>query len=202
MTSCEPGRSSAYSVDLRWRMLWQRKALRLTYDAVANNLGVDKSTVQRTIRLFDTTGSLCKKPYPKDKVPRKLTSFAQQFVLNLVLQKPGIYLHEIQKELERSLLLEVSVSTLCKFLHASGFTRQRLRTMALQQDELLRQQFTSNISVYAPDMFVSLMRREQIEETHYVSMATAYLANLPNSIRSFQGEYVYLLLHACQLLDF
>ena len=34
------------------------------------------------------------------------------FILHLTLQKPGIYLHEIQKELEVSLLVEVSLSTL------------------------------------------------------------------------------------------
>ena len=107
-------------------MLWQRKVLGFTYDAIGSNLGVDKSTVLRTVRLFDSTGSLQKNSYPKERASRKLTSFAQQFVLNLVLQKPGIYLHEIQEELKNSLLLEISVSTLCKFLHASGFTHQRL----------------------------------------------------------------------------
>lgn len=153
-TSCEPWRSSAYSVDLRWRMLWQRKALGLTYSTIASNLGVDKSTILRTVHLFDRTGSLKKRTYPKERASRKLTTFAQQFVLNLVLQKPGIYLHEIQEELEHSLLLEVSVSTLCTFLHASGFTCQRLRAVASQQDRVLRQHYRLNISVYSPDMFV------------------------------------------------
>ncbi len=41
-TSCEPSRTSAYS---RWRMVWQREALRLTYSSIARNLGVDESTV-------------------------------------------------------------------------------------------------------------------------------------------------------------
>ena len=63
-------------------------------------------------------------------------------------------MHEIQEELENSLLLEISVSTLCKFLHASGFTHQRLRAVASQQDQLLRQQFSLNVSVYSPEMFV------------------------------------------------
>ena len=153
-TSCEPWRSSAYNVDLRWRMIWQRKALGLTYDTIANNLGVDKSTILRTVHLFNNTGSLLKKPYPKERASRKLTSLAQQFVLNLILQKPGIYLHEIQEELQHSLLLEVSMSTLCKFLHASGFTRQRLQTVASQLDKSLRLQFSFNVSVYSPEMFV------------------------------------------------
>lgn len=135
-------------------MLWQRKILGLSYAAVANNIGVDKSTVKRVVDIFDSTGSIGKKTYPKEKASRKLTSLAQMFVLDLVLQKPGIFLHEIQKELSQSLLLDISVSTLCKFLHANGFTRQRLKRVALQQDTLLRQQFAADISVYSPEMLV------------------------------------------------
>ena len=35
-----------------------------------------------------------------------------------------------------------------------GFTHQRLRTVALQQDEFLREQFTIDVSLYSPDMFI------------------------------------------------
>ena len=75
--SCEPRRASAYSKDLRFRMIWQREALGLTYSQIAANLGVDKSTVQRTVTLFKSTGSLKKRPYPKEKVRRKLSSLAE-----------------------------------------------------------------------------------------------------------------------------
>ena len=105
--SYEPARLSAYSDDLRWRMVYQRMALGLTFDQISKNLGVDKSTAQRTVTLFKTTGSIHKQPYPKEKASRKLTSPAQMFVLYLTLQKPAIYLHEIQKEV--SLLVKVSL---------------------------------------------------------------------------------------------
>ena len=152
--SCEPRRASAYSKDLRFRMIWQKEALGLTYSQIADNLRVDKSTVQRTVTLFKSTGSLKKRPYPKEKVRRKLPSLAELFILNLVVQKPGIYLHEIQCELEQFLLIDVSVSTICKCLHKNGFTRERLRMVALQRDRQLRHQFALDISVYCRDMFV------------------------------------------------
>ena len=98
-TSCEPGRTSAYSEDLRWRMVWQREALGLTNHAICRNLSVDKSTVVRTLELFHSTGSAAKRPYPTDRAYRELTSPGQLFILNLVLQRPGMYLQEIQKEL-------------------------------------------------------------------------------------------------------
>ena len=115
--SYEPARSSTYSDDLRWRMVYQRMALGLTFDQISKILRVDKTTAQRTVTLFKTTGSIHKQPYPKEKASRKLTPPAQMYILHPTLQKPGIHLHEIQKELEVSLLVKVSLSTLCTFLH-------------------------------------------------------------------------------------
>ena len=136
--------------------MWQKEALGLSTGQVAKNLGVDKSTVSRVCLRFFTTGSLSKKPYPKDKAYRKLTTPAQLLILHLVLERPGVYLSELQRELSSVLLLDVDVSTICRFLHASGFTRQKLRYIALQRDEFLRQKFIVDMSVYEPEMLVFL----------------------------------------------
>ena len=112
MTSCEPHRSSAYGEDLRWRMVWQTEALQYSNEQVAKNLGVDRSTVSRIVHLFNTTGNVCKKRQQSDNAYRKLTSPAQVLVLNLVIEKPGIYLREIQAELMHTLSLDVNVSTI------------------------------------------------------------------------------------------
>ena len=153
MASFHKSRSSAYSEDMRWRMVWQREALGYSYADIAQNLCVDKSTVSRTLNLFRTTGSVAKKPYPEGKAFCKLTLPAQLLILHLVLEKPGIFLCEIRDELV-SVEIEVTESAICKFLHKSGFTYQRLQVTALQQDEFLRQQFISEVSVYSPEMLV------------------------------------------------
>ena len=168
MKTYKPKRSSAYSKDLRWRMVWQQKALGHTYEQISNNLGVDSSTVQRTVALFNATGSLQKCAYPKERAFRKLTPIAQLFILNFVLEKAGIHLCEIQRELEASLLFDISLSTLCTFLH------KKLRTVALQQDSMLREQFRSEVSCLS-----SLMRWDQMHETSLGNRATAYKANQP-----------------------
>ena len=118
-------------------MVWQKEALGLIYEEVANNLGVDKATVWRTVSLFQETGNVTKKVYPKEKAFRMLTTPAQLLSFHLVCQNPGIYLSEIQTELQQTLLLSVSISTICKFLKKNGFTRQKLRITALQRDECL-----------------------------------------------------------------
>ena len=134
--------------------MWQREALGQTYDQIASNLAVDKSTVQRTVQLFLNSGSVCKRPYPKERAFRKLTLPAQLFVLHLVVDNPAMYLDEIQKQLETVLMLEVSVSTICRFLHGNGFTRKKLQKVALQQDKFLREQYISDVSVYLRHMLV------------------------------------------------
>ena len=66
---------------------------------VAGNLGVDPSTVSRIVSLFKSTGSVQKRPYPKDARPnKKLTKTVQLTILHEVLQRPGIYLRELQTE--------------------------------------------------------------------------------------------------------
>ena len=137
-------------------MVWQRDALGYTYSTIAGNLGVDKSTVARTLELFHSSGFVSKRPYPRGRAFQKITTPVQLLILQLAVQRPGIYLYEIQKELEDFLLLDISLSSICRFLHESGFTRQRLHTVALQQDAFLREQYISDISVYSPEMFVFL----------------------------------------------
>jgi len=154
--SYEPHRSSAYSEDLRWRMVWQHLALGFSELRIAGNLGVDRSTVSRTIQLFLATGSVEKKNYPKHKAFRKLTTPVKLLILNSVVKWPGIYLQEIQEELINVLQVRVDISTICRFLHNNGFSRQRLRLVAIQRDDFLRQKYIMDVSMYNPDMFVFL----------------------------------------------
>ena len=113
-SSFDKSRSSAYShEDLRWRMVWQREALGYTYAKIAENLCVDKSTVSRTLTLFQTSGSVSKRHYPKERAFRKLTTPAQLLILHLCLSRPGIYLREIQGELLSVLEIDVNESAIC-----------------------------------------------------------------------------------------
>ena len=97
-TSIESARSSAYSEDLRWRIIWQQKALGYSCQEVAKNLCIDKSTVSRISHRFLLTGMVSKRKYPKEKAQRKITTPVQIF--QLVLRRTGIFLEEIQKELQ------------------------------------------------------------------------------------------------------
>ncbi len=77
-------------------------------------------------------------------------------ILNVVLSKPGVYLKEIQEELSIQLMVDIDTATICRFLHKNGFTRQKLRIVALQRDAVLRQKYAQDISLYKPEMFIFL----------------------------------------------
>jgi transposase len=172
MSSCEKQRSSAYSDDLRWRMIWQKEALGLDDREVAKNLGVDASTVRRTVTLFKTTGDVQKKSYPTASAFRSISEPVQFYLISLLHDKPGIYLREMTATIEAQLGVEVTESAICKFLKKAGFTRQRLTTYALQRDEELRMKYALELSLYPVQtlMFVDEMgtdRRDTIRKIGY-----------------------------------
>ena len=121
---------------------------------MARNVSVDKSTVYRISNLFCMTGSVKKKPYPKEKSYRKITPPVQLLILHLLIEKPGISLKEIQQEVLETLLVDVCESAIFRFLQISGFTYQKLRIVATQQDQFCRQVFISDMSVYNRDMLI------------------------------------------------
>ena len=57
-------------------MVWQSEVLGLSHYTIASNLQVDRSTVSRIVKLFNASGSVCKKFYPSQKAYRKLTDVA------------------------------------------------------------------------------------------------------------------------------
>ena len=51
--SAEPGRKRAYDRDLRWRIVYQRIAMKLKFVEIATNLNIAISTAHRTYKLFE-----------------------------------------------------------------------------------------------------------------------------------------------------
>ena len=154
-TSYEPRRTWAYLNNLRWRMVYQRETLQLSYEAIGSNLGVDPSTVCRTVSLFLSTSKVDKKKYCADNLPRKLTDNIKCFIMHIVLDNPGIMLQEIQNKVLKQHNVELARSTICKFLHSEDFSRQRMLVTARQRDEALRASFADELSVYRANVRVS-----------------------------------------------
>ena len=134
----------------------QRLAQKYTYKQIGANLGVDSSTVQRTIHLFESTGSVHKRPYPEERLEKKLTPTVELIIMTLVTQQPRILLQELQTLLYCDYAVNIGLSTICQFLHKNGFSRQRMVLIAKQRDEYLRATFATDVSCYKREMLVFL----------------------------------------------
>ena len=96
--SCEPGRKSAYSADLRWRVVWQRIGMELTFMKIAVNLNISCSTAQTTFKRFEQTGDVSPRGQPSRKEMRCLSDADEIYILGLVLESPSMYLCELCQE--------------------------------------------------------------------------------------------------------
>jgi len=115
----------------------QRLAQRYTYKQIGANLGVDSSTVQRIVHLFESTGSVYKRPYPEERLEKKLTPTIELVIMTLVTQQPGILLRELQTLLYCDYAVNIGLSTIFQFLRKNGFSRQRMVLIAKQRDKYL-----------------------------------------------------------------
>ena len=59
--SAEPSRKTAYSDDLRWRIVWQRIVHDKPYRDIAKSLNISVGTVHNIWQKFEATGDVSKK---------------------------------------------------------------------------------------------------------------------------------------------
>ena len=165
-TSCEPLHSTAYSDDLCWKVVWQWEALTLSCEVVARNLCIDSSTVHRIIQRFRITDDISKWLHHSES--NKLSDSVQIFILNLIVCSPGIYRREIHKELRDFFDIDVEKSTIWKFLHENGITKQNMRITTLQRDDF----YDKNISMmylYCDSVMIIKIREVRPTRTHGIN---------------------------------
>lgn len=143
------------SSDLRWRMVWLRCYREFSFKEIADLLYVHISTVQRIVAKFDQTGDVS--PRNGTRGPRRTLQEREEFsIVENLLSKPGIYLEELQQELFKSTGTLASVSTIFRTIHRLGFTRKKIRHIAMQQDPTRREEFMAEMKLISAEMIVWL----------------------------------------------
>ena len=122
--STEPCRTSPYSIDLRWKMVYQREIQGLTCREVAKNLNVDPSTVSRVVSRFGDTPNV--EVMARKGAPTKMTALDEFVIMENILERPSTYLHELQSDLKLTTGTDVHVATICRFLQRNNFSRKKL----------------------------------------------------------------------------
>ena len=90
--SCERNRTAACSLDIHLRIVYQVIGLGKAHKDVAEHLNVNPSNV---ITRFEQTGDVSKNKYPPNISVTKLSDIGKYYILDLVIEKPGIHLREI-----------------------------------------------------------------------------------------------------------
>ena len=136
-----------------WRIVWQHLVYRRPPSEIAQLMCVSERSVWRYISLFERTGDV--KPANYHHGPCMLLGdFEQLTLLRLILQCPGIMLHELQDKFVRRFGVRVSMSTFCRTLKYMGCSRQVIRHVATQRSDSLRAKFMAEVCKYDPSMFV------------------------------------------------
>ena len=154
--SAEPGRKKPYSTDIRLRVVYQRIGMSRTFQEIAKNLNVAVSTVYRIYKQFEVSGDIAtptnaRKPRPDLRV---LDEHSELIVIGLILESPTLYLHEICQTIQEVTSLSVSQATICRLLHRYGFTRKKVKQVALQRCNTLRGAFMAHCSLFSRDQLI------------------------------------------------
>ena len=152
--SAEPRRKAPYAADLRWRMVWQRIGMGLSYRTIATNLNVALGTVHHINSRFEQNGDVQPNRVPQRTDHRLLSHSDELFIIGLIIESPSLYLRELCHAIEDLCGKMVSPSTICKIIHKHGFTRKKLQHAAKQRSIQYRGEYMAEIQMYDRDCFV------------------------------------------------
>ena len=154
MTSAEPARTTAYSPDIGWRVVWQRIGMGLSFKAIATRLQIGVGTAHRLYARYVATGDVAAHTQPERPNNRKLDNLHELYIIGLIHENSAYYLYEICAKILEATGVTVSGSTVCKVLHKNGLTRKKLVKVALQRSIEFRGAFMANILQYPRDFIV------------------------------------------------
>ena len=141
----------AFSSDIHWRVVWLHVFLKLSSAEVPDFLFISKKSVERYSNKFITTGDVEPKTH-KCGPYKKLSE--EVILIDLVLNNPGIFLHELQYDLTLLTGTSVHSSTIFCTLKRLGFSCHKIKHIALQRSEEKRGEFAAEMVTYAPSMFL------------------------------------------------
>ena len=177
-------------------MVYRRHFLELPYNQIAKNLICGPaSTVYRTVKLFDETGTVCSIQGFHENTTKKLNIHDELAIFEKVLDDPSVYLHDHEFHTSGN---NISTSSICRFLHQQCFSHKKLTFRAQQRSEQLREKYTEEMSLYNPETLIFVDetgcdRRAALRRY----MVMPYRGNQPSVIGCLSRESGTMLLVPC-----
>ena len=117
---------SAYSEDLRWRIIWYKFLLMRSDEEIAFQLFVCPRTVQRICQKFVLTGNVAAERVGRPVGTTTLHRHEEYIIIEAILKEPATRLHQLASTIQEQTGSEFDVSTVCRTLHRLGFTNKKV----------------------------------------------------------------------------
>ncbi|BCS00026.1 uncharacterized protein AKAW2_50367A [Aspergillus luchuensis] len=120
---------------------------KLSLSQMAANAGCSKPTIiaiRSNLRMFGSVRA----PPVKSGRPRRLTTAMMDALCDHLLEKPGLYLPEMQVFLLDEFSLHVSTSTISNALHRKGWSKKIARQKAKERNADLRDEYFHDIAEF------------------------------------------------------
>ena len=127
--------------------------MELSFREIAARLCIASSTACEIFKRFELTDDVQPSSQPRRPSLHKLSEPEERLIIALIMESPTSYLQEICKEVQKITGKSVSESTVCWLLRQHGFTRKKVRMIALQRSEYLRAMFMAEVLLYRRDQF-------------------------------------------------
>ena len=108
--------------------------------------------------------------------------------MEIVLEKPSVYLQEIVRRIQDQTGTIVHESTICRFLKRNNFSRKRLSTIARKRNTQQRAEFQAECELYSPEMLIFVNdemgcdRRDAMRKFGYSLKGTYHVMEYTSSI--------------------
>ena len=113
---------------------------------------VSVSTVARIVDRFERTGEVTRSIKPATE--RLLHEHDVFVLMQIVLERPTVYLHELQRALAQTTGMFVLEATICWTLKHFGFSPKKVKHIGIQRSDLIRAEYQAEIAIYNPSMLV------------------------------------------------
>ncbi|KAE8228051.1 hypothetical protein CF326_g7034 [Tilletia indica] len=124
----------------------------LTVEEAASDI-ISASTIRRAVKQVKEQGQV-KEHVKSTGRPQKLTDEAKQYLLAYLKQQPATYQDELVEIVSQYFNIQVSQSTISRFLASEGYTFKKMSRRDATRDEFLRLDYIINIAQYSPDQLV------------------------------------------------
>ena len=127
------------------------KAMNMSDADIAARFMVSRRTVQRYVQRYVITGTVS--PFQKCNGPVRMLTATEDTLISALLDRPSLYLHEMQQVLLQTHGINTSLSTISRHL---GVTRKKAKQSPEQCNEVSRLQFMAEMCAFDPAMLIWL----------------------------------------------